>query len=88
MGSLAPFGSASFHYAVGHNQVVIRHVVNPTETQDFEAALLMIFVDVALAARRRIFPWNQSRVVKDDPGCCDCVEERKNRCQIFVAVFF
>ena len=50
MRALAPFGSTSFHFTVGHNEVMIGHVINMTETQDFEAALSMIFVDIALLA--------------------------------------
>jgi len=79
MRSLTPFGSAAFHFAVGHNQVVIGHMVNTTETQDLEAARLMIFVDIALVPRYGIFAWNHCRVVNHDPGRCDGVKERDNR---------
>ena len=79
MRSLTPFGSARLHTAVGHNEVVIGHMVNATETQDFEAARLMIFVDIALAPGHCIFARNHRRVVNYDPGHCDCVEERNDR---------
>jgi hypothetical protein len=58
MRSLTPFGSARLHPAAGHNEVVIGNMVNATETHDFKAALLMIFVDIALAPGHCIFARN------------------------------
>jgi hypothetical protein len=54
-------------------------MVNAMETQDFEAARSMIFVNIALAAGRCTFARNHSRVVNHDPGRRDRVKERGNR---------
>jgi hypothetical protein len=54
-------------------------MVDVTETQDFEAVLLMIFVDIALAPGHCIFARNHRRVVNHDPGRCDRVKERNDR---------
>ena len=79
MCSFTPFGSTRLHPAIGHNEVVIGHMINASKTQDFEAPRLMIFVDIALAPGCCTFAWNHRCVVNHDTGRFDRIKKRNDR---------
>ena len=77
MCSLTSFRSAGFDGTVCQNQIVIRNVVDASETVDIESEGLMKSVDISLICGHFIPSGNDCGVVNYDSRRNDAVKQRR-----------